>query len=174
MGALATFGDSVIYLAIGGLLLILLITLAQQGFILSPLLFVLLMGLVTFILRFKSFDFGLKRGISLAKVMTEERMKGIREFTEKLAVLSVGAIIPIVFQIRPSIGMDVLMALDAQLMILSITLLISSLMGLALTLFTQYFHKKGVKLIYVLAIIFMIGFVLGALGVFGVIGQIQT
>ncbi len=174
MGPLAGLGDSVIYLAIAGVLIISSISLIQQGFLLGPLVFILLFDIVTFLLRFKSYDFGYKRGLNIASVLTEERMKTIREFAEKLAILSIGAIIPIVFQMRPAVGVDVLASIDKTLVIFSVTLLISAITGLLLTLFAQELYKRKFKLYQVLLVLFVIGFILGATGLFGVIGYVKT
>ena len=172
MGPLAGFGDSVIYLAVGGVLILLSCTLVSQGVFYSPLIFIVGFTVITLILRFKSFDFGYKRGISLVSVFSEEKMGAVREFAEKLAVLSVGAIIPVVFQVRPSLGAETLSAIDAALGIISISLLISALLGLALTLLAQFMYQKGLRIFHVFITIFIIGFVLGALGIFSVIGYV--
>jgi len=172
MGPLAGLGDSVIYLAVAGVLIITSISLINQGIWLAPLLFIGLFDVVTFLLRFKTYDFGYKRGLNIASVLTEERMKTIREFAEKLAILSIGAIIPIVFQIRPAIGVEILSSIDQTLVIFSITLLISSITGLLLTLLAQTLYQRKFKLYHVLLILFVLGFILGASGLFGVIGYV--
>ncbi len=174
MGPLAGFGDSVIWLATGGVLLILAITLVRMGIVWGPLVFILLFDIVTFTIRFKSFDFGYKRGTSLVRVLTEEKMRGIREFAETLAVFSIGAIIPIVFQIRPVIGAELLASIDAALMIFSVTIFISALIGLGLTLLAKYLYGKGFKILHVLLIIFAIGFILGALRIIGAVGYVSV
>lgn len=172
MGPLAGLGDSVIYLAIAGVLIITSISLMNQGIWLAPLLFIGLFDLVTFVLRFKTYDFGYRRGLSIASILTEERMKTIREFAERLAILSIGAIIPIVFQIRPAIGVEILSSIDKTLIIFSVTLLISSITGLLLTLFAQMLYQRKFKLYHVLLILFILGFILGALGLFSVVGYV--
>ncbi|MHA1617181.1 MAG: PTS system mannose/fructose/sorbose family transporter subunit IID [Candidatus Njordarchaeales archaeon] len=173
MGPLAGFGDSVIWLATGGVLLILAITLINGGLVWAPLIFIIAFDIVTFTIRFKSFDFGYNRGLSLVKVFSEERMRSIREFAETLAIFSVGAIIPIVFQVRPVVGAEVLATIDASLGIFSLTLFVSALIGLGLTLLAEYLYSKGFKIYYVLVVLFAIGFILGALGILGAVGYVE-
>ncbi len=173
MGPLAGLGDSVIYLAVAGVLIISSISLISAGYWFAPLLFIFIFDIITFFLRFKTYDFGYNRGLNIASVLTEERMKTIREFAEKLAILSIGAIIPIVFQIRPAIGVDILSSIDKALVVFSLSLLISSITGFLLTLFAQMLYQRKFKLYQVLLIVFVIGFILGATGLFSVIGYVK-
>lgn len=175
MGAFAGLGDSVIYLVIGGILLILSSTLAIQAsenpaFAMAPL-FVLIIfdGIFVPFRIFIGTTFGYKRGTSLISGLSSEGIKFIREQFEWLAVFSIGALIPVIISVRIAPLAGILAPIDATIYPITLQTFFGALVGLLFVFFAYWLRLRRLSAISILAILFVVGFVLGAVGLLSVV-----
>ncbi|MGQ4891614.1 MAG: PTS system mannose/fructose/sorbose family transporter subunit IID [Candidatus Njordarchaeia archaeon] len=176
MGTFAGLGDSLIYLAIGGVLLIVGSSFAQQALTNPFMAWVPLLVLIIFNAIFIPFRIyfgylGYRRGLGISKTFTGERVGPLRETFEWLALFSVGAILPTIMSLRVYFLSSYLEGIDATLGLISTNQFLGSLIGLIFVLFVYYLRRKRWPVLNILAFLFAIGFILGALGVLSVVAE---
>ena len=176
MGTFAGLGDSLIYLAIGGVLLIVGSTFAQQALVNPFMAWVPLIVLLIFDGIFIPFRIyfgylGYRRGLGIAKTFTGERVGPLRETFEWLALVSVGSILPTIMSLRVYFLSSYLDSIDASLVLFSTSQFLGSIIGLAFVLFVYYLRRKRWPVLNILGLLFAIGFILGALGVLSVVAE---
>ena len=176
MGTFAGLGDSLIYLVIGGILLILGSTLSLMAPVnpmlaWTPLLVIIIFDAIFIPFRIIGTPLGYRKGLKIVESFSGERIKILREIFEWLAVVSIGSILPIVITVRILPLVAFLQPIDLMLQIISLNQLLGSIVGLLLTFFAFYLRRKGYGPIKIFAILFSLGFLLGAVGILSVVAE---
>jgi len=176
MGVFAGLGDSLIYLVIGAVLLILgstytLLATESAMFAYIPLLVIVIFNAIFIPFRLMGLNFGYKRGLRITESFKAEKVKGIRSIFEWLAVVSIGAVLPVVLRVIVAPIYPYLLPIDQSIGIISLNLLIGSSVGLLLTFFCKYLRDLGQSPVRILVILFGLGFILGATGILSVVAR---
>jgi len=174
MGVFAGLGDSLIYLAIGAVLLILgstytLLATESAIFAYIPLVAIVIFNAIFIPFRLIGLNFGYKRGLRIVESFKAEKVKGIRSIFEWLAVVSIGAVLPVVLRVIVAPIYPYLLPIDQSFGIISLNLLVGSSVGLLLTFFCKYLRDLGQSPVRILVILFGLGFILGATGILSVV-----
>jgi PTS system mannose-specific IID component len=161
MGPMAGLGDSLIYFVIGGIAMLIGSSISYlTGNILGVIVLWVILSPLAIALRFWFFRVGLRSGAARAKEMsTGKGLKRIMELTGATGLTTIGAFIPIAVQV----GLPVLVfPIELQPIVNTISLFV---IPLAITLVSYLLARRGFSIVKIVLILFVLGFVLGFVGV---------
>ncbi len=169
MGAFMGIGDGLVIFSVGGILLVMGSVLSLQSMVnplyaYVPLIVILIFDSVFIPFKLKGSELGYKGGLKIIDFLAKEKIKKLKDAFEQLSLLTMGALIPVISHLRVSSLSHMAMEIKFISTIISINKFISGVISLlALLLMKKLYGWYGI--LFSLLMIFLIGFLLGALGI---------
>ena len=167
MGPLAGIGDAIFWGSLRIITAGIGISLAQQGNILGPILFVLLFNIPNYLFRYFGALYGYKMGASFIDKMNESGlMEKITYIINILGMTVIGAMVASMVYINVPITFG--SGDSAQTIQSVLDTIMPCMLPLALTFYLHHLMKKNVKIINIIIALLVLGVVGAAFGFLGV------
>lgn len=166
MGPFAGLGDSVIWFTILPIVFTLGASLGAQGNFAGPILSLILWIPITWAIKYYSLIYGYRYGTSLAEILRGETLRVFREYLAAFGMLMVGGITAT--YVRASTPLVIARYGENVIRLQPILdSILPKLLPLLFTIFMYLLLRRGWSLTRSVLVLFLVGFVLGAIGVLG-------
>jgi len=159
MSSLGGIGDSIVWLMIFPICAGLGISLAVQGNLLGPILFLILFNVVHFILIFGGIKYGYREGLNILTSL-KTYTKFISSFASIIGLIMVGALIALYVDIKTPVVIKL-----GKIEILASNGILDNILPLIFTFFVYWLFKKGLSSNKVIGITILLGIICRYLGI---------